>query len=164
MKSFSPAGAATKAYFGRGARTFGNPGGALTGNGSFNGGGGGTPTLGILAGLGPGGAAGYEQTFCGVPVFGAITAGALPPFVIAAAPFAIGDNVASLGPAGFSVDAFGVYGQADFTSVQIIQFGVTLLTSAAAFFSNGGGCGPSTIWTWPAEGLVVGNPYGFIFV
>lgn len=41
MKSFSPAGAAVKAFFGLGARTIGNPGGALTGDGSYNGGGGG---------------------------------------------------------------------------------------------------------------------------
>ncbi len=40
-KSFSPAGMAVKAFYGLGARTFGNPGGALSGNGSFNGGGGG---------------------------------------------------------------------------------------------------------------------------
>lgn len=38
MKSFSPAGAATKAYYGRGARTFGNPGGASQGGGAFGGG------------------------------------------------------------------------------------------------------------------------------
>lgn len=42
MKSFSPAGVAVKGFFGRGARTLGNPGGALFGNGSFNGGGGGS--------------------------------------------------------------------------------------------------------------------------
>jgi hypothetical protein len=43
VKSFSPAGMTQKGYFGRGARTFGNPGGATSGDGSFNGGGG-TPT------------------------------------------------------------------------------------------------------------------------
>lgn len=35
MKSFSPAGAATKAYYGLGARTFGNPDGALSGGGAY---------------------------------------------------------------------------------------------------------------------------------
>jgi len=42
VKSFSPAGMAVKSYYGLGARTFGNPGGATSGNGSFNGGGGST--------------------------------------------------------------------------------------------------------------------------
>lgn len=55
MKSFSPAGMATKAYYGRGARTFGNPDGATRGGGAYaagganpngpnQGGGGGAPT------------------------------------------------------------------------------------------------------------------------
>lgn len=38
-KSFSPAGMAVKAYFGRGARTFGNPDGATRGGGAFAAGG-----------------------------------------------------------------------------------------------------------------------------
>jgi hypothetical protein len=64
VKSFSPAGAATKAYFGLGARTFGNPDGATRGGGAYAagganlngpnqgggpGGGGGTVTFSILA-------------------------------------------------------------------------------------------------------------------
>lgn len=178
MKSFSPAGAATKAYYGLGARTFGNPDGARTGGGAYaagganpngpNQGGGGspplTPTFTIDAGPGPGGSVGYGQTFCGVPIFGSITSGALPAFIPPADPFVIGDNVASLGPPGFSVSAFGIFNQGDFTSVQIIELGLTLLTFSAIFFTNGGGCGPSTIWTWPLAGLVAGSPYGFVFV
>lgn len=39
MKSFSPAGAATKAFFGLGARTFGNPDGATRGGGAYAAGG-----------------------------------------------------------------------------------------------------------------------------
>ena len=155
---------AQKAYYGRGARTFGNPGGATSGDGSFNGGGGGGPTLAILAGDGGAGAVGFEQTFCGVVVFGAITSGALPPFVTPGAPFAIGTDVAGLGPSGFSVNVFGALAQNVFTSVQIIQLGLTLATAAADFFTNGGGCGPSTIWTWVAvPPLIIGNPYGFVF-
>ncbi len=56
MKSFSPAGAATKAYYGLGARTFGNPDGARRGGGAYaagganingpNQGGGGSPPAG----------------------------------------------------------------------------------------------------------------------
>src|ERR1700745_2187964 len=34
-KSFSPAGMAVKAYYGRGARTFGNPDGAVSGGGAY---------------------------------------------------------------------------------------------------------------------------------
>jgi hypothetical protein len=37
MKSFSPAGMATKAYYGLGARTFGNPDGARSGGGAWTG-------------------------------------------------------------------------------------------------------------------------------
>lgn len=39
MKSFSPAGMATKAYYGLGARTFGNPDGARSGGGAYAAGG-----------------------------------------------------------------------------------------------------------------------------
>lgn len=39
MKSFSPAGAATKAFYGLGARTFGNPDGAQRGGGAYSAGG-----------------------------------------------------------------------------------------------------------------------------
>lgn len=163
MKSFSPAGAAVKAYYGLGARTFGNPGGALSGDGSFNGGGGATPTLAIVAGPGGGGSVGYGQTFCGVPIFGTLTSGTLP-FVSPTDPFEIGTDVANLGPPGFSVDVFGAVAQNVFASVQIIQLGVTLTTASANFFSNGGGCGPDTIWTWTGvPALVLGNPYGFVF-
>ncbi len=165
MKAFSPAGMAQKAYYGRGARTFGNPGGATSGNGSFNGGGGGgpTPTLAILAGDGGAGAVGFAQTFCGVVLFGAITSGGLPPWVTPAAPFEIGTNVSNIGPAGFSVNVFGVFAQNVFTSLQIIELGLTLTALGADFFSNGGGCGPSTVWTWNIAPLVIGNPYGFVF-
>jgi hypothetical protein len=156
---------AIKAYFGLGARTFGNPGGATSGNGSFNGGGGGpTPTMLITAGNGGAGRVGYGQTFCGVPLFGTLDAGALPPFAIPAAPFEVGDGVGSVGPVGFSVDVFGVFAQNVFTSVQIIELGITLPTAAATFFSNGGGCGPDTVWTWALAGLVVGTQYGLVFV
>lgn len=41
MKSFSPSGAANKAFYGLGARTFGNPDGNLSGNGAWARGGGG---------------------------------------------------------------------------------------------------------------------------
>lgn len=67
MKSFSPAGAATKAFYGLGARTFGNPDGATRGGGAYargganingpdqgggpHGGGGLTGTVQVTAGL-----------------------------------------------------------------------------------------------------------------
>lgn len=54
VKSFSPSGAATKAFYGLGARTFGNPDGNLSGNGAWargggGGGGGGTWVPGVVA-------------------------------------------------------------------------------------------------------------------
>lgn len=171
MKSFSPAGLANKALYGYdrttgiAAKTFGNPDGNISGNGAYAAGGGGgggpTPTLAILAASF--GGVGYGQTFCGVPIFGAIVSGA-PPIVAPTDPFVIGDDVASLGPSGFSFAPFGALPQNAFTSVQIIQLGLTLLTSNVTFFTNGGGCGPSTIWTWPVAGLVAGTTYGFVFV
>lgn len=162
MKSFSPAGAATKAYFGLGARTFGNPLGALSGNGGTGGGGGGpTPTFTILAGNNGGPGTGFEES-CGVPQFGQLVSGAIPP--IFGNDFSIGDDVAGLGPSGFSVVNFGINQQTDFTSVLILPLGQTYSTAGAAFFTNGGGCGPSTVWTWiPIAGLQVGLNYGFVF-
>jgi hypothetical protein len=175
VKSFSPAGMTQKGYFGRGARSFGNPDGATRGGGAYaagganpngpnQGGGGATPTLVITAGSG--GGTGYEQTFCGVPVFGALVSGAPPATVITPlGPYSIGQDVANLGPLGFSLEAFGAVAQNAFTSVEIIQLGVTLTTATADFWTNGGGCGPSTIWTWLGSyGFVVGHNYGFVFV
>lgn len=167
MKAFSPAGMAQKAYYGRGARTFGNPGGATSGNGSFNGGGGTgpTPTMIITAGPGSGVELGYEQTFCGVPVFGALDSGGPPPFIVAGTPLAIGTNVGTSGPPGFSFVVFGGFPQNSFTSLQLLDFGVTLLTATADFFTNGGGCGPDAVWTWlGVPALVVGSHYRFVFV
>jgi hypothetical protein len=157
---------AVKGYYGLGARTYGNPGGATSGDGSFNGGGGGgvTPTLSIVAGT-DGIGTGYSQTFCGVPIYGVKTFGAWPPFATPDDPGSIGTNVATSGPAGFSFLVFGGFAQNSFTSLTIIEFGLTLLTATADFFTNGGGCGPDAVWTWFAPPpLVVGNSYRFVFV
>ncbi len=166
MKAFSPAGMAQKAYYGRGARTFGNPGGATSGNGSFNGGGGSptTPTLVVTVASGGGGAIGWEQTFCGVPVFGVLVSGGLPGFLAPGTPAGIGTNIATSGPPGFSFLNFGNEAQNSFATLQIIELGLTLTTATADFFTNGGGCGPDAVWTWIAvPPLVVGNTYSFVF-
>lgn len=80
MKSFSPAGAATKAFYGLGARTFGNPDGNTSGNGAWTRGGG--PATGflftqrqILPGAVPGNGAAFV-TYIGAGRF--LASGALP--------------------------------------------------------------------------------------
>jgi hypothetical protein len=132
------------------------------------------PDLVIVAGTGAfgGGAASvgasvWNNGTLGPAGVGSITSGAVPAFITGGGtPIQdLGDAkpASSFGPPLFLFSYFGVAPQNHFTSLLIVELGVTLLTAGASDFSNGCGCGPNTIWGWPVQGLVNGNAYSFKF-
>lgn len=141
MKSFSPAGAATKAYFGLGARTFGNPGGAIRGDGSFHGGGGGGPTPNLII-RSDAGAQLVDVAAGGAPsdqILGDFSSliGLTPGLYFAL--FAAGPDMV--------MRAFCSIGQFAFTNILIVPFAANFPAAGAVFAA---GCGLNQ-WTWVGQ-------------
>lgn len=175
MKSFSPAGAATKAYYGLGARTFGNPDGALRGGGAYARGGANIngPTQG-----GGGAAAGGSVVF----KIAATAANSSGPYLLPQ-PTALIDGVTTNPPAGpanlgsfnptpvlvkaqplvvlgavgigptwyYTVCLSAVVIPAYFTNMTFTTVGgpVVVLTSASADFNTRFTAAGFSIWSWP---------------
>lgn len=163
MKAFSPAGMAVKAFYGHGARTFGNPDGAQSGGGAYADGG--ASPNGPNQGGGSGGGGGQ---FSGV-------------LLLTAGPFGFGDGVLTGGPdpnpegaidpaalSGFAVGyiyftqsehfgtfALGMYGahqQSDFTALQFLGEGgdYTFGSADASFGPTLDGLGAAWQWLGPS--------------
>ncbi len=155
MKSFSPAGAATKAYYGLGARTFGNPDGATRGGGAYaagganpngpNQGGGAAPAANLII-RADAGAALRDVAAGGAPadqILGDFSTliGLVPDLY-----FILAESGPDMVMTGFcGIPQFG------FTNIQMLDFGVGF-DSATAVFAPG--CGTSQ-WTWVGRAVVL---------
>jgi hypothetical protein len=163
VKSFSPAGMAIKAYFGLGARTFGNPDGALKGGGAYaaggnnpngpnQGGGGATPNLIIRSNAVPqiadvaGGGAPADQILGDFSTIIGLISGLL--FQL----FDAGPN--------FEMRAFCTVTQFGFTSIQLINTAQTFKSVDAVFTP---GCGSNTwVWAGRAQGILPATVYNML--
>lgn len=131
--------------------------------------------LSIVAALGSfGGTGGTVMSgFEGTAQVGPGTVGACtavhdnPPVIITGVTLISGVGDGSPGPFGGAQFVYGVFGapaQNFFTSITIVELGITRFTAAADNFSNGGGCGPTAYWGWNGlVGMVPGGAYTFAF-
>jgi hypothetical protein len=133
-------------------------------NGSSEGGGVADATMTFIAGANGSGGIGL-QLFSGSEVYGEILTGEFPGLPDAPT-YAVGDDMSDQAGASnkFSVSLFGIFPPTKFTSLEIPELDVVLL-SANATFDDGSGDGPTSIWFWPTPlGFQDGETYSLILV